>query len=367
MDSDYLIIGGGVVGLSVAFGLVRLGKRVTVFDEGDGAFRASRGNFGLIWVQSKGVGAPHYARWTRQSAKAWADHAAELEEGSGVKLHLQQQGGFDYHLEEDTLRTRASGFEALKSELGGDYPFEVLDHDGLRRMEPNIGPEVVGATFHHEDGHVNPLRLLMALAAEVRRRGGAVRTDAKVVSVTKDAGVFRVETRSGDVATGGKLLLTAGLGAMDLGPKLGFKAPISPLRGQVLITEKTDRLINRPATILRQVDDGGVQIGDSQENVGFDDRETLAVTARIAARAIRIFPALAKARLVRSWSALRIMSPDGLPIYQQSETFPGAYLITCHSGITLSAAHARFLPLWLEESADAPKLEKFSEDRFPVC
>ncbi|MGF1626337.1 MAG: FAD-dependent oxidoreductase, partial [Alphaproteobacteria bacterium] len=68
MESDYAIIGGGVVGLAVAFGLLGLGRRVLVLDGDDGAFRASRGNFGLIWVQGKGLGAPAYARWTRRSA-----------------------------------------------------------------------------------------------------------------------------------------------------------------------------------------------------------------------------------------------------------------------------------------------------------
>ena len=71
METDYAIIGGGVVGLSVAHGLLGLGRRVMVLDEGDSALRASRGNFGLVWVQSKGLKAPAYARWTPRSASLW--------------------------------------------------------------------------------------------------------------------------------------------------------------------------------------------------------------------------------------------------------------------------------------------------------
>ena len=134
----------------------------------------------------------------------------------------------------------------------------------------------------------------------------------------------------------------------------------------MLITEKLPKMMKRPSGIIRQVNEGGVQIGDSKEEVGLDDRETLETTSRIAARAVRVFPALAKANLVRSWGALRIMSPDGLPIYQKSESLPGAYLVTCHSGITLAAAHALFLPDWLEGNESAPNLEAFSEDRFAV-
>jgi glycine/D-amino acid oxidase-like deaminating enzyme len=86
----------------------------------------------------------------------------------------------------------------------------------------------------------------------------------------------------------------------------------------------------------------------------------------LAAEAVAAYPVLARAQLVRSWGALRVLSPDGLPIYQQSHAMPGAYLVTCHSGITLAAAHARLLPDWLEGTDAAPDLEVFNEARFAV-
>ena len=73
---DVLVIGGGLVGTAVAYGLAREGAKVTVLDEGDGGFRASRGNFGLVWVQGKGYGLSPYARWTRSSADRWPARAA---------------------------------------------------------------------------------------------------------------------------------------------------------------------------------------------------------------------------------------------------------------------------------------------------
>lgn len=365
MDADYALIGGGVVGLSVAWGLLRRGHRVLVLDGSDGSFRASRGNFGLVWVQSKGLDAPAYARWSQRSAAAWAEHAAELAEATGHDLSLRQAGGYDFHLDEETLEQRARQYEGLKAALGGDYPFEVLGHNALKTEEPGIGPKVAGAILHHQDGHVNPLRLLQALAQDVRRLGGRVLTGQSVTDIVPGDG-FTLCCAGGGRHRAAKIVLTAGLGAMALGPKLGFRAPIRPQRGQVLITEKLPKMMNRPSGIIRQVDEGGVQIGDSKEEVGLDDGVTLDIVAAIAARAVAIYPDLARAQLVRSWGALRILSPDGLPIYQQSETCPGAYLVTCHSGITLSAAHARFLPAWLEGAADAPDLEVFGERRFTL-
>ena len=365
MDTDYAIIGGGVVGLSVAWGLLRRGLTVTVLDGDDGSFRASRGNFGLVWVQSKGMNQPRYARWSQQSAAIWADFANEVSDNTGKPIPLEQKGGYDFHFSDETLEATVEKYEKLKEQLNGDYPYEVLGHNALRKEEPNIGPKVVGAILHHQDGHANPLKLLMALAADVRRMGGKVLTGKTVADVTKPDG-FRITCADGSTVSAGKVVLSAGLGAAQLGPRMGFMAPIRPQRGQVLITEKLPKLINRPSLIARQVDEGGIQIGATNEEVGLDDRVTQSGLSGLAAEAIAAYPALARAQLVRSWGALRVLSPDGLPIYQESADMPGAFLVTCHSGITLSAAHARLLPDWLEGTDAAPDLEVFREDRFAV-
>jgi len=365
MDADYTIIGGGVVGLSVAWGLLRRGKRVTILDGSDGDFRASRGNFGLIWVQSKGLKQPAYARWSQKSANAWPEFADALGANSGKSLGLVQNGGYDFFLEEQELAEQIAAYDRLKSALGGDYPYEVLTPKDLLHEEPGIGPKVQGALFHPADGHVNPLRLLQMLASEVRQLGGRICNGLRVTQIAVKDG-FQAVTDTTETFHSERIVLAAGLGGAGLGPSLGFLAPIRPQRGQLLITERLPKLMNRPSGIIRQVDEGGVQIGASNEDVGYDDATTLRITAKLARQAVMIYPALARAKLLRSWGALRVMSPDGLPIYQQSTTIPGAYLVTCHSGITLAAAHALFLPDWLENSAKAPDLEMFSEQRFAV-
>jgi glycine/D-amino acid oxidase-like deaminating enzyme len=63
----------------------------------------------------------------------------------------------------------------------------------------------------------------------------------------------------------------------------------------------------------------------------------------MAARAVAAFPALAGRRVLRAWASLRVMSPDGFPIYAQSPAQPGAFVVTCHSGVTLAAAHAHVI------------------------
>jgi len=363
-----IVVGGGVVGLSVAHGLLKRGTEVIVLDGADDDFRASRGNFGLVWVQGKGAAAkaPHYARWSRRSAGLWADYADELHKETGVDVAFSQVGGVEYFTDEAALEEYAASLDALREGIEGDYAFEVLDHAALKRRVPEIGRKVAGGVFSSMDGHANSLFLLRALTIAVRNAGGTIRTGTKVVDIDAKDHNFAATLLDGTRIEGDRLVLAAGLGALELGPKLGFKVPIRPQQGQVLITEKLPFFLRFPSGTLRQVNEGGVQIGASKAEVGFDDAEDILTTASLAQHAIDVFPHLANVKLVRSWAALRIMSPDGLPIYQHSPMARGATFITCHSGITLSAAHARLLPDWILERNSAPDVSQFSESRFCV-
>jgi glycine/D-amino acid oxidase-like deaminating enzyme len=86
----------------------------------------------------------------------------------------------------------------------------------------------------------------------------------------------------------------------------------------------------------------------------------------IAARAVRAFPRLASVNVVRAWGCLRIMTPDGFPIYQQSAAHPGAFAVAVHSGVTLGAFHAKVLAGAIAEGRFTGELAAFSGDRFAL-
>ena len=105
-------------------------------------------------------------------------------------------------------------------------------------------------------------------------------------------------------------------------------------------------------------------LGDSQEDVGFDTTTRIAVLKNIADRNTKIFPALKDISIVRTWAALRVMSPDGFPIYEQSERFAGAFAATCHSGVTLAGAHALALAPAILRGTLPSSLAAFGSARF---
>lgn len=364
-EHDVIVIGGGVVGTAIAYGLAGLGDRVRVLDEGDDAFRAARGNFGLVWVSGKGLANIDYARWSRAAAAAWPAFGGELEALTGIDLQRSRNGGLTLCVEETELSRRVRDLESIRSAIGGDYPYEVLDPKALREIEPAVGPEVAGAIFSPLDGHVSPLRLLRSLVQGFQRRGGELVTHARCHRIQQRRGVFHV--RAGDnehVAP--RVVLAAGLGNRELAPLVGLEAPIRPNRGQILITERMQPFLRRPSQLVRQTGEGTVQIGDSQEDVGMDDGTSTDQLARIAARACRLFPVLASVNVVRAWGALRVLTSDGFPLYQASAACPGAFLVTCHSGVTLASMHAGALAEWIHGGPEPGQIRTFKAQRFHV-
>lgn len=363
-EMDTLIIGGGIVGMSLAYGLARAGRRVQLLDQGDDAFRAARGNFGLVWVQGKGLGRPDYARWSMQSAARWPAFARELADVTGIDVELSQPGGLSMCLSDDELAERAAQMQRLRSDLGGDYAFEILDAAAVRALVPQTGPDVVGAVLCPLDGHASPLKLLQALVRAFEQAGGVLTPGVTVASIEHRDDHFEVACEEGRRYRASRLVLAAGLGNARLGPMVGLQAPVRPNRGQILVTERLQPFLRHPTLHVRQTGDGVLQIGDSKEEVGFDDGTTLAQLSRIAARAVRCFPLLAQVNVVRTWGALRVMTADGFPIYEASTRCPGAFVVTCHSGITLAAQHASVLAAWIDGGQEPELITEFKAARF---
>jgi glycine/D-amino acid oxidase-like deaminating enzyme len=361
-SSDVLVAGGGLLGLSIAYGIARLGHEVTVLDEGDVAWRASRGNFGLVWVQNKGSGLPQYAAWSRDAAALWPMLARDLQEETGIDVALHQPGGFFFCYSDAELRARESSLRAIQQQVEGPYPYQMLSHEEVRERLPRIGAEVAGASFTPMDGHANPLKLYRALDEAGRRRGVRAVRNAKVEAIRFDDGRFEVATAAGRF-TARRIVLAAGLGNRELAPQVGLHAPVVPTRGQILVTERLQPFLPYPTNKLRQTDEGTVQVGDSIEDVGFNDETSHEVLRFMAQRAIRTFPLLRDVNLVRAWGALRVMTPDGFPIYEESQSCPGAFVATCHSGVTLAAQHALKVAPWIAGHAAPPGIEVFRSER----
>ena len=364
LTADAIVVGGGLVGSAVAYGLRCQGLDTVMIDEGDVAFRASRGNFAVVWTQSKGPGIPEYQEWSRLSSEEWVTLASELREATGVDCGHRRNGGIHVCLSDEEFDKRRKLVERIRSE-SRDHRYEarMLDRGEMLSLLPTFGSEVMGGSFCPADGHVNPLYTLRALHAAYMARGGRYLNDSRVQAIDAAPNRFTVKTKSATI-TAPKLVLAAGLGNRDLGKLVGLDVPVRPVRGQIIVTERLAPVLEYATTTIRQTVEGSILIGESREESGFDDFTTREVGRKLADRAVRIFPFLKNVGVVRTWAALRVMSPDSFPIYQQSESAPGAFVCTCHSGVTLAAAHAKHYAKFVAEGRLPEFLSPFTPARF---
>ncbi len=359
---DAVVVGGGLVGMAIACGLVREGLSVAVCDGDDAAWRASRGNFGLVWVQGKGGRCLPYAQWSLNSSERWQSFAAQLLKETGIDVGFERPGGVELCETPAQLHEAEAVLASLREQDAG-LDYQVWEPAALQRHIPAASPLLAGGLYSRHDGHANPLFTLRALHAAFQLHGGVYLPHHPVREVRPVAGRFAIETAQ-QTLDAGRVVLAAGLGNTTLAPMVGLQAPISPLRGQIMVTEKLAPFLAYPTLVVRQTREGSVMMGDSAEPVGFDDGISSPVMADIARRAQTAFPMLAHARVVRSWAALRIMTPDGLPVYQASTEYPGAFIAICHSGVTLAAAHTDIIAPWIAGQPAPASLDVFSARRF---
>ena len=332
---DTIVVGGGLVGAAIAGGLAARGENLAVLDGDDRDYRASRGNFGLVWVQGKGADYAPYALLSGHAARAWREFAALLAGETGIDVGLEQTGGYDFCLDESDWQARADEMRRVAAHTAGAFEYEMVAGDELRRRLPQVSRAVLGASHSPQDGHVNPLKLLHALQRRLRDLGGRYFGAATVRAIAPRGEGFELDSAAGRFACG-RVVVCAGLGTTALAGPLGLAIPLRPLRGQLLISERVPRFLPCATLQVRQTAEGTLQIGDSHEDVGYDDATTLDVIERLAARALRIVPHLAGVRLQRP------------------------------PGVTLAAWHAGEVADWIAGDEPHELIAAFGAERFDV-
>lgn len=363
---DIIILGNGISGAALAYGLAARGCKVTMVGGPTPTNKASCTNVGLIWCQSKFLHMPDYARWGFHSASLFPALTQELEEISGIRIPSHYRGGLIACLGEEEFQNRGAYIERLQETLGA-YPGEMIPRTALERKLPHIGfgPEVTGAAFCEADGLVDPLMLLRAYKAAFCKSGGRL-IETTVYDVRPKDGGYRVVTEKGPL-DGERIVLAAGLANRRFAGFAVPNLPVSADKGQVLLVERMPPVMPIPMLGITQTFGGTVIIGFRHEFIGHDTRIVPKDVATEGQWAMRVWPELGKKRLIRVWSGLRVMPEDKQAIYSRLPGHPNAFLINTHSAVTLAAAHTRHLPGFilgkeLPEMAKGMTLKRFGYD-----
>jgi glycine oxidase len=337
---DVLIAGGGVIGCSIAYSLQRAGAQVTLVERGHLAAGASSAAAGMLAPLAENTSTGPLGRLTLAGLKAFHERTDELIAESGIDFEFRREGILRVA---ETADDEAELRMLLKVREDGGPELEWLDEQTLRKLEPALGPSVIGALHMPGEGHVHPCRLTAALAAAAARRGtrilegwpveGLEREGTRVVGVRGPQGSLQADRM---VLAGG-----AWLDAGWLAP--ATRIPVSPVRGQMAAVQCTPAPIGRTvyshSGYLVPKPDGSIWIGATEEHTaGFDASVTLDGLHWLLGAAKRLVPALSSALYLRSWAGLRPCAPDRLPILGPLPGADNVFVAGAHfrNGILLS-------------------------------
>lgn len=361
--SDVTIVGGGVIGLLSAYRLARAGLSVSLFEREQPGQQASSAALGVLNPKAADDVPAAYTALEWASLQLFPSLAEELFDAVGVDVGLHRGGVLQTALDEE--QAAALDRAAQQQEAFG-IPVERLDADQTRAIEPALAAETQSALRYTAAQNVDNVRLCAALTKAATQAGVQIHTGRPVAGMV----------REGDRVTGVRLLdrvhgcdavvVAAGSWSGDLA---GLKVPVRPIKGQALAVD-TDLVLTGPlqcgSEYIVPRRDGGLMIGASVEDVGFDTRVTVDAMQMLLARATRGVPALRTAAIRTMWAGLRPAAVDGIPILGPVSACTGLYLATGHfrNGILLSPITAQVLTAWLTGAEPDLDLAPFTPDRF---
>ncbi len=364
---DVVVIGGGVVGCSIAYHLATEGVKVTVLEQGQIGGAASSAAAGILAPLAEAHTESPFATLALAGCGMFEQLSGELREASGIDIGYSRSGILRLapdEAEASVLKERLS----WQARLG--YPLEWLDPPTIWDREPAVSREIVGGLYSPNEGSVDAPRLVQAYARAAARAGARFREGVSVLGFTRD-GERLTGLRLHDGQIGfDRVVLAAGPWTARWTAELGVPIPVFPVRGQVIavggLTTGIRHVLYFGKNYLVPKPDGTIILGATQEDAGFDSRNTLGGLTFLANGGQRIAPALADATFIRAWSGLRPGSADGLPLLGPLPGRPEVLLATGHfrNGILLSGITGRLIADLICRGATELDLTAFRPDRF---
>lgn len=347
-SADIVIIGGGVIGLTIARRLAKEGLAVTLLERAQVGREASWAGAGVLAPPN-----PHrkdaVAGLQLRSLSMYPDFCGELLRESGIDPEYERCGELEVAFDEAGLEVlRADARAAAGRRMADGRPaFEIHSGENTRRLEAVVSAQVVGTLECRQTAQVRNPRLLRALHTACVRAGVGIHENTPVHDfVVEDDRVAGVRTETGTVPAS-HVVLCAGAWSSQIDDRLQRLMPVHPVRGQMVLLKldrrSFDRIIARGKTYLVPRRDGHVLLGATEEpEAGFTQRNTAKGVARLLERAVRMVPMLADAPVAAIWSGLRPGTPDDMPYIGPLPGLNGLIAATGHyrTGLTLAPVTA---------------------------
>lgn len=336
---DVVVVGGGVIGCSVAYHAARRGASVALLEAGEIGTGGSGAAAGMLAAQAEASEPGPFLDLLLKGRETHRSFGEEIREKTGLDPEYVWEG---------TLRiaTDAESYQCLRK----DHLWQKeqgltacwLKGDEARELEPALSPQTVAALHLPKDGQVNSPRLVRALALAAVREGVRVEEYARAVGlVVEGSRVTGVRTPEGKVAAD-CVVLAGGEGSAALAAGIGVRVPVRPVKGQILSVVPHSPLMRANVwggrCYMVPKRDGRVVIGATVEPGERDPRPTLGGLAALSGAAVDLAPELSGAPFASAWGGLRPGTPDGLPIIGPVEERDALLVATGHyrNGVLLA-------------------------------
>lgn len=384
-QSEVLVIGSGVVGISSAYWLTERGRKVTVIDKSEVCSGSSYGNGGLVvpshsvplaapGVLSKGIRwmfdpeSPFFIKlrfdrdllsWLWKFSRACKQRYVRKAMPVLAQFHLESLRLFE---ELASLEDLSFGFKkqgvlsVFKSEKGLKEACEesylmdeigieskVLDPLEIRALETNIQPNIIGGLFYPQDAHLIPAKFVQGLARHIEKKGVKILTNTEVIGLeTSGCRVTTVKTTRGDF-TADEIVLAGGSWSPGIAGDLHFKLPIQPAKGYSITFKRPEKcplipfMLEEAKVVVTPMGDT-LRFAGTLELSGLD----LSINRRRVAAILRSVPKYLpdllpdRLELIEIWRGLRPCTPDGLPLLGRLNKYDNLTIAAGHATIGLS-------------------------------
>jgi glycine oxidase len=368
-STDLLIIGGGVIGLSIARQAAREGLSVRLLEKDEPGGAASSAAAGMLSPQVDAEGPGPLLSIGLRSRDLFPALVAALEEESGIDAGLNDAGALRVARGPEG-RGRLERQAAFQSAAG--LPVERLEGRSLRALEPLLDPAIDAGLLFPRDGCVDNVALVRALRVAAERAGARIESGAAVERLRLSRGaVAGAETATARFAAGA-VVVAAGAWSGGIAGRGVARLPAHPVKGQIVClgpaARPMARVVAGDGCYLVPRPDGRILVGSTMERAGFDTTVTAGAVADLTAAALRLAPGLRPARFHSAWAGLRPATGDDLPAIGPGPA-PGLWYACGHlrNGILLAPITARLIVRMIRGQAVDNDPKAFDPRRFAAA
>ena len=367
--SSIVVVGAGIVGCAVAYELARRGMHVRVLDRREVGQGATQASAGVLAPFIEAFDRRKLLDLTSRSLGLYDEFVSRVVEDSGAAIQYARTGTLEVALDDAGLN-RLKAIQKTCEERG--IRAELLKHRELFSAEPHLSKSISGGLIVESHGFVGATDLTNALRRAAGAYGVSFETASAATRIAKNGSGIRIET-AGDNFVCDTVVMAAGSWSSRVEIDGTTPIPIRPVRGQLIHlgwpSPALTRVIWSPSCYLVPWSDGTVLVGATVEEVGFDERATVAGVRSLIDSTQIVAPEVSEASFLEARVGLRPATPDELPVIGPSSVFPGLVYACGHfrNGILLAPLTASLIGDFLVDQTQDEVLDLTTPSRFGDC